>query len=278
MRSRKLSTRRKQKNKPVRLSRRLWAQKEAAPEQPAPVKKRQEQGAPSAKAAPLRERWRRLKEKAAALWRRPAKTVSPALKEEHSATAASQQDIPQLGELQTELKREQYKRRFRKLLRSTVNALIVVAAVAALAATLIFPVLQIAGTSMEPVLKEGDLVLLVKTDRLKNGDLCAFYYSNKILIKRIIAGPGDYLWIESDGTVFVNGEELDEPYVSEKALGECDVEFPYQVPENAYFLMGDRRESSIDSRSSTIGCIAEDQIIGKILCKFWPLSDIQWVG
>ena len=186
--------------------------------------------------------------------------------------------MPQLDDLQKELKRERYKRRFRKLLRSTINALIVVAAVAALIATLILPVLQIAGTSMEPSLNDGDIVLLVKTDNLKSGDLCAFYYSNKILIKRIIATPGDYIWIESDGTVFLNGEPLDEPYVSEKALGECDVEFPYQVPENSYFVMGDKRETSIDSRSSVIGCIAEDQIIGKIFCKFWPLEDFEFIG
>ena len=190
----------------------------------------------------------------------------------------SKHDMPQLDALQKELKRERYKRRFRRLLRSTVNALIVVAAIAALIATLILPVLQIAGTSMEPSLNDGDIVLLVKTDNLESGDLCAFYYSNKILIKRIIATPGDYIWLESDGTVFLNGEMLDEPYVSEKALGECDVEFPYQVPENSYFVMGDKRETSIDSRSSVIGCIAEDQIIGKIICKIWPLEDFELIG
>ena len=186
------------------------------------------------------------------------------------------QDFPEVDILQGELKREQYRKRFNKLLRSTVNALIVVAAIAALVATLVFPVLQIVGTSMEPNLTNGELVLLVKTDRLKSGDLCAFYYSNKILIKRIIAVPGDYLWIEEDGTVFLNGEQLDEPYISEKSLGECDIEFPYQVPENAYFMMGDKRETSIDSRSSTIGCIAKDQIVGKLLCKFWPLNRFKW--
>ena len=190
----------------------------------------------------------------------------------------SKHDMPQLDALQKELKRERYKRRFRRLLRSTVNALIVVAAVAALIATLILPVLQIAGTSMEPSLNDGDIVLLVKTDNLESGNLCAFYYSNKILIKRIIATPGDYIWLESDGTVFLNGEMLDEPYVSEKALGECDAEFPYQVPENSYFVMGDKRETSIDSRSSVIGCIAEDQIIGKIICKIWPLEDFELIG
>ena len=186
-------------------------------------------------------------------------------------------ELPELGLLQKELKRERFKRRFRRLLRSTTNALIVVAAVAALIATLVFPVLQIAGTSMEPSLRDGDIVLLVKTDRLETGDLCAFDYSNKILIKRIIGTPGDYLWINPDGTVYLNNEKMIEPYVSEMALGECDVEFPYQVPENSYFMMGDHRETSIDSRSSVIGCIAEDQIIGKILCRVWPLEDIKWM-
>lgn len=180
--------------------------------------------------------------------------------------------------LQQELKRERYKRRFRRLLRSTVNALIVVAAIAALIATLVLPVLQIAGTSMEPNLNDGDIVLLVKTGNLETGDLCAFYYSNKILIKRIIGTPGDYLWINPDGTVYLNGSELQEPYVSEKALGECDVEFPYQVPENSYFMLGDHRDTSIDSRSSVIGCISEDQIIGKILFKVWPLNEFKLLG
>lgn len=187
-------------------------------------------------------------------------------------------EMPELGMLQKELKRERYKRRFRRLLRSTTNALVVVAAVAALIATLVLPVLQIAGTSMEPSLMDGDIVLLMKTDHLKTGDLCAFYYSNKILIKRIIGTPSDYLWINPDGTVYLNGSELIEPYVSEKALGECDVQFPYQVPENHYFMMGDHRDSSIDSRSSVIGGIAEDQIIGKILCKLWPLDEFEWLG
>ena len=185
-------------------------------------------------------------------------------------------DLPSLDILKQELKRERYRRRFRRILRSTVNALIVVAAIAALIATLVLPVLQIAGISMEPSLNDGDIVVLMKTDRLHTGDLCAFYYSNKILIKRIIGVPGDYLWINDDGTVYLNGSELMEPYVSEKALGECDTEFPYQVPENSYFMMGDHRETSIDSRSSVIGCIAEDQIIGKILFRIWPIRQFQW--
>ena len=186
-------------------------------------------------------------------------------------------ELPALDQLKKELKREQYHRRFKRLLRSTISALIVVAAVAALIATLLLPVLQIAGTSMEPSLMDGDIVLLMKTDRLKTGDLCAFYYSNKILIKRIIATPGDYIWINPDGPVYLNGTELPEPYVQEKALGECDVEFPMQIIEKNYFMMGDQRETSIDSRSSVIGNIAQDQIIGKIICKFWPLNEFTWL-
>ncbi|MBQ5590097.1 MAG: signal peptidase I [Clostridia bacterium] len=190
----------------------------------------------------------------------------------------SQAEFPNVNILKKELKRERYKRRYRRLLKSTVNALIVVAAVAALIATLFLPVLQIAGTSMEPGLTDGDIVVMVKSKNFETGDLCAFYYSNKILIKRVIATPGDYIWIDPDGTVYLNGEVLDEPYITQKALGECDVEFPYQVPENAYFMMGDQRQTSIDSRSSTIGSVQEEQIIGKILCKFWPLTEFDWVG
>ena len=186
--------------------------------------------------------------------------------------------LPEIDQLKQEMKRERYKRRFRRLLRGTVNALIVVAAIAALVATLVLPVLQIAGTSMEPNLQDGNLVLLVKTEKMKTGDLCAFYYSNKILIKRVIGTPGDYIWIENDGTVFLNGQQLEEPYITEKALGECDVEFPYQVPEGSYFLMGDHRESSIDSRSSAIGCVSTEQLIGKLICRIWPLPDFTWLS
>lgn len=189
----------------------------------------------------------------------------------------AEHNLPELNVLKKELRRELYKRRFRRILRNTVDSLIVVAAVAAIIATLIFPVLQIAGTSMAPNLNDGEIVLLAKTTKVETGDLCAFYYSNKILIKRVIATPGDYIWIEPDGTVFVNGVELMEPYLHEKALGECDIEFPYQVPENAFFMMGDQRETSIDSRSSVIGCIAEDHMIGKLVIKLWPLSELEWL-
>lgn len=190
----------------------------------------------------------------------------------------SNQAFPSSEELRQELKRVRYKNRFRRILKSTFYTLIVVAAIAALIATLVLPVLQIAGTSMEPTLSDGDLVLLVKTDRLKQGDLCAFYYSNKVLIKRVIGLPGDYISIDGAGNIYVNSELLEEPYITEKALGECDIDFPYQVPENHYFLVGDQRATSIDSRSSVIGCVPKDQLIGKLLCRFWPLADFRWVA
>lgn len=190
----------------------------------------------------------------------------------------SNQAFPSSEELRQELKRVRYKNRFRRILKSTFYTLIVVAAIAALIATLVLPVLQIAGTSMEPTLSDGDLVLLVKTDRLKQGDLCAFYYSNKVLIKRVIGLPGDYISIDGAGNIYVNSALLEEPYITEKALGECDIDFPYQVPENHYFLVGDQRATSIDSRSSVIGCVPKDQLIGKLLCRFWPLADFRWVA
>lgn len=181
--------------------------------------------------------------------------------------------IPEISELKSELKRERYKYQYASVLRSTVNTMIVVAAFAILVATLWLPVLQIYGTSMTPTLNEGQIVVSLKSKKFEQNDLVAFYIGNKILVKRMIALPGDSVTIHDDGTVFVNGKELDEPYVSEKALGECDLEFPYQVPESRYFLMGDHRETSVDSRSSVVGCVAEEQIVGKIVMRVWPLNE-----
>ena len=161
-----------------------------------------------------------------------------------------------------ELKRERNKIRYRRVLKSAVYALVIVAAVAALIATLVLPVLQISGTSMEPTLKNGQIVVLVKTGNLERGDLCGFSYSNKILIKRVIGLPGDVIVIDEEGNVYVNGYALNEPYLLEKAYGECDIEYPFTVPENQYFLLGDQRSTSIHSRSSVIGCVEKDQIVG----------------
>lgn len=181
--------------------------------------------------------------------------------------------LPAIGELQAELKRERYKFRFVRVLKSTVYTMIVVAAFAVLVATLWMPVLQIYGSSMTPTLDEGQIVISIKSKDFKQGDLVAFYIGNKILVKRVIAGPADMVSISEDGTVRVNSVDLDEPYVTEKALGECDLEFPYQVPESRYFLMGDHRETSIDSRSSAVGCISGEQVVGKIVYCVWPLAD-----
>lgn len=186
-------------------------------------------------------------------------------------------DRPTTKELETELKRVRHIKRFRRILKSTVSVLIVVAAIAALVATLILPVIQISGTSMEPTLNNRDIVLLVKSKRFERGDLCAFSYSNKILIKRIIGLPGDMISIDDSGNVIINGETIDEPYLTEKSLGECDIEFPYEVPEESFFIMGDRRDTSIDSRSSVIGCVEREQIIGKIFFRIWPFKQITFI-
>ena len=179
----------------------------------------------------------------------------------------------QISQLEAELKREKHKHRYRTVLKSTISTLIVVAAVAVLAATLWMPVLQIYGNSMTATLKEGQIVVSLKGSNLEQGDLVAFYVGNKLLVKRVIAESGEWFDITEEGVVFVNGKELDEPYLQEKAFGECDIELPYQVPESRYFLMGDHRTSSVDSRSSVIGCIDKEQIVGKIVFCVWPPED-----
>ena len=182
------------------------------------------------------------------------------------------QQPPTLEQLTAELARENYKRRFGRVLRSTLFTLVVVAAAAVLVATIWMPVLQIYGSSMTPTLNEGEIVVSVKGSDFEPGDLVAFYLGNKILVKRCIAGPGQWVDINENGDVFVDGELLDEPYLTEKALGECDQSFPYQVPESRYFCMGDHRATSVDSRHSAVGCVAEEQIVGKIVFRVWPLS------
>lgn len=187
---------------------------------------------------------------------------------------SSVQEIPSVDALKAELKREKYKHRYRAVFRSTVSTLVVVAAIAVLVATLWMPVLQIYGTSMTPTLEEGQIVLSLKDSSFERGDLVAFYLGNKLLVKRVIAGPMDWVEITQDGKVYVNGECLEEPYVSELALGQCDLDFPYQIPDERYFLMGDHRETSVDSRSSVVGCVATEQIVGKIVYCVWPFARI----
>ena len=182
------------------------------------------------------------------------------------------QQPPTLEQLTAELARENYKRRFGRVLRSTLFTLVVVAAAAVLVATVWMPVLQIYGSSMAPTLDEGEIVVSWKGSAFHQGDIVAFYYNNKILVKRVIAGPGSWVDIHEDGTVFVDGEQLDEPYLTEKAFGGCDIQLPYQVPDGRYFVMGDHRSTSVDSRHSAVGCVADEQIVGKIVFRVWPLN------
>lgn len=175
-------------------------------------------------------------------------------------------------DVEKELHREQYKNRYKRTLKSTFFALLTAAAAAILIATLWLPVLQIFGSSMVPTLQEGQIVVSIKTKNLEPGDIVAFYYGNKVLVKRYIAGAGSVVDIKADGTVFVDGVPLEEPYIKEKALGNCDLSMPYQVPEGTYFLIGDERENSIDSRHSSVGCISADRIVGKIVYRVWPFE------
>lgn len=181
-------------------------------------------------------------------------------------------DLPSSELLRKELRRENYRRRFARAMKSTFYTLIVVAAVAVLVATIWMPVLQIYGTSMTPTLNEGEIVIAVKGNTFEAGDLVSFYIGNKLLVKRYIAGPGQWVEMDPAGNVFVNGKPLDEPYLIEKALGDCNIEFPYQVPDNRIFCMGDHRATSLDSRNTAVGCISEEQIVGKIVFRVWPFA------
>jgi signal peptidase I len=186
--------------------------------------------------------------------------------------------MPTSSELEELAKAQKYRNRYAWTVKSTVYALITVAAAAVLVAVLLMPVLRIYGTSMNPTLTEGNFVLSLKSSSMSTGDVLAFYYNNKILVKRVIAQPGQWVDIAEDGTVYVDNMLIEEPYLQEKAFGECDIELPYQVPESRIFVMGDNREASVDSRSSTIGCVAEEQIVGKIVFCIWPLNTIGPIG
>ena len=182
-------------------------------------------------------------------------------------------DFPDIDQLKAELDRVRYRKRYRRTFRNTVYMLVVVVAVAVLVATLWMPVLRIYGSSMTPTLVDGNIVISVKESELKHGDVIAFYYNNKILVKRVIADSGQWVDMAEDGTVYVDNNALYEPYIQEKAFGDCDLALPYQVPESRVFVMGDHRSVSVDSRHSAVGCIAEEQIVGKLVFCIWPLDD-----
>ena len=183
-------------------------------------------------------------------------------------------DLPTTEQIEQERNRLRYQRRYSRTLKSTIAILVVVAAAAILVATLWMPVLRIYGTSMVPTLEDGQIVVSVKSSSFEPGDIVAFYHGNKLLIKRFIAGPADWVDIDADGNVSVNGTVLDEPYISEKAYGETNITLPYQVPDKRYFLMGDNRDVSVDSRNTAVGCVSDEQIVGKVVFRIWPLSQL----
>ena len=198
-------------------------------------------------------------------------------KKPKEGTASRPIEIPSIDQLEKELGREKYRWQFRRVLRSTIFVLITVAAAAVLVATLWMPVLQISGNSMSPTLTDGEIVVSWKGSGWEPGDIIAFYYENKILVKRVIAGPGDWVDIDEDGTVYINDVELHEPYLVEKALGDCNIALPYQVPESKIFVMGDHRSVSLDSRNTVLGCVAYDQIVGRLVIRVWPYEMISLI-
>lgn len=183
-----------------------------------------------------------------------------------------QLEIPSVDLLEGELKRTRYNARYRRTLRTTIFSLLLVAAAAVIIAVLLLPVLQISSGSMENTLVDGDMVISLNNGKYKTGDIIGFYYNNVVLIKRVIATSGDWVDIAEDGTVTVNGVVLDEPYVEEKALGDCNIKLPYQVPQGKCFVLGDNRTESIDSRNTAVGCISNDVVLGKLLARVWPLK------
>lgn len=188
-------------------------------------------------------------------------------------------DLPKAEIMAKELAKIKYRQRYRRTLKSTIFTLITVAAVAVLIATIWLPVLQIYGNSMTPTLKSGDMVVSVAAKRLKQGDIVAFYYNNKVLVKRVIAHSGQWVNISKDGTVSVDGKKIKEPYLAkgEKAYGETNIKLPYQVPDGKVFVMGDHRSVSIDSRNTAVGTVGDEQLVGKLTFRIWPLNRVSWV-
>lgn len=186
---------------------------------------------------------------------------------------------PTTEELTRELKRVRYNERYGRTIRSTIYILITVAAASILVATLVFPIFRIYGSSMSPTLEEGDIVASLRTAKFEHGDLVAFYYNNRLLVKRVIASGGEWVDIDQDGNVYVNNQLLDEPYVADKTFDfdtQMNIEIPYQVPDGRIFVMGDHRSTSVDSRMKEIGYISDDLIAGKLILRIWPLGQFKF--
>lgn len=183
---------------------------------------------------------------------------------------------PTLEQIERELARRENVSRYAKAFRITIVTLIVVVAVAVLVATLWLPVLRISGTSMTPSLSEDEIIVVLKDSDFECGEIVAFYYNNKILLKRVIAGAGDWIDFDDDGNVYVNNVMVDEPYAVDKGEGNCDIEFPYQVPDGCWFVLGDHRSTSIDSRSSEVGCVKDEDMLGRIFCRIYPFKKISF--
>lgn len=190
----------------------------------------------------------------------------------------TEKSVPTSDQLLSEIKRRKSRRDFTRLLYNTVASLVVVAALAVIISLLFLPVLRVTGTSMSPTLENEQLVVCSSKGSFKRGDVVAFYYNNKLLLKRVIAVSGEYVNIDPDGTVYVNNEPIDEPYLTEKAFGECDIELPYQVPDQRIFVMGDNRATSVDSRSTSVGCVSEESVLGKVVLRIWPLNTIGFIS
>lgn len=182
--------------------------------------------------------------------------------------------MPSIAQVQREREKLHNRTEYRRTITHVLGILVVVAAVSVVWATMCFPLLRVYGVSMEPTLENGQIIMLEKSGNFETGDLIGFYYQNKILLKRVIGNAGDYIDMDAEGNVYVNDRKLDEPYLKTRALGDCDITFPYQVPDGKVFVMGDNREKSIDSRSKQVGCVAEEQIVGRVIFRLWPIKSI----